>query len=155
VCPAQWTHPCLAGLRHPARATSRVKDGAREGATGSPALKVRATATERRDALAGKLFAGAIEALDLLGVYIGDRLGLYRALADRGPLTSPELAEAAGIHERYAREWLEQQAASGILDLELDSDHPAERRFRLPEGHDEALLGGGHAAGPRGAARLP
>src|SRR5262245_63272176 len=98
------------------------------------------TAEERRDALVGKLFAGTIEALDLLGVYIGDRLGLYRALADGGPLTSPELAQAAGIHERYAREWLEQQAASGILDLESDADAADKRRFSLPAGHDEALL---------------
>ncbi len=104
--------------------------------TEAPAL----TADERRDALVGKLFMGGIEALDLLSVYLGDKLGLYRALADRGPLTSGELSEAAGIHERYAREWLEQQAASGILDLAEDSDDPSARRLRLPEGHDEALL---------------
>ena len=95
---------------------------------------------ERRDALVGKLFTGAIEALDVLSVYLGDRLGLYRALADLGASTPSELAAATGIHERYAREWLEQQGASGILDLEADSDDPAARRFRLPEGHDEALL---------------
>ena len=97
------------------------------------------TAEERREALMGKLFVGAVESLDLLSVYLGDRLGLYRALSD-GPLTSKELAAAAAIHERYAREWLEQQAASGILDVESDSDDPSERRFRLPAGHDEALL---------------
>lgn len=96
-------------------------------------------AEERRDALVGKLFTGTIEALDVLSVYLGDRLGLYRALAD-APLASPELARAAGIHERYAREWLEHQAASGILDVEAESDDPAARRFRLPAGHDEALL---------------
>jgi 2-polyprenyl-3-methyl-5-hydroxy-6-metoxy-1,4-benzoquinol methylase len=98
------------------------------------------TADERRDALVGKLFMGGIEALDLLSVYLGDQLGLYRALADRGPLTPGELASAAGIHKRYAREWVEQQVASGILDLEEDSDDPSERRVRLPAGHDEALL---------------
>ena len=48
-------------------------------------------------------------------VRIGDRLGLYRALRDRGPLTVEGLAEAAGIAPRYAREWLSQQAASGYL----------------------------------------
>jgi 2-polyprenyl-3-methyl-5-hydroxy-6-metoxy-1,4-benzoquinol methylase len=97
-------------------------------------------AEERRDALVGKLFTGGIEALDLLSVYLGDKLGLYSALGAGGALTPGELAAAAGIHERYAREWLEQQAASGILDLEEDSDDPQTRRFRLPEGHDEALL---------------
>jgi 2-polyprenyl-3-methyl-5-hydroxy-6-metoxy-1,4-benzoquinol methylase len=97
-------------------------------------------AEERRDALVGKLFTGTIEALDVLSVYLGDRLGLYRALADRSDSTSGELAEAAGIHERYAREWLEQQAASGILDVEDENAGPLERRFRLPDGHDEVLL---------------
>jgi 2-polyprenyl-3-methyl-5-hydroxy-6-metoxy-1,4-benzoquinol methylase len=97
-----------------------------------------ADATERRDALVERLSLDAIGAFDLFSVHIGERLGLYRALADKGPLTSSELAEAAGIHERYAREWLEQQAASDILAAEGDVE--GSRRFRLPEGHDEALL---------------
>jgi 2-polyprenyl-3-methyl-5-hydroxy-6-metoxy-1,4-benzoquinol methylase len=97
-----------------------------------------ADATERRDALVERLSLDAIGAFDLFSVHIGERLGLYRALADKGPLTSSELAEAAGIHERYAREWLEQQAASDILAAEGDDE--GSRRFRLPEGHDEALL---------------
>ena len=98
------------------------------------------TPDERRDALVGKLFTGGVEALDLLSVYLGDKLGLYRALASESTLTPGELASVAGIQERYAREWLEQQAASGILDLAEDSDDPSARRFRLPAGHDEALL---------------
>ena len=97
-----------------------------------------ADATGRRDALVERLSLDAIGAFDLFSVHIGERLGLYRALADKGPLTSSELAEAAGIHERYAREWLEQQAASDILAAEGDDE--GSRRFRLPEGHDEALL---------------
>ena len=72
---------------------------------------------ERRDALVERLFGATIGAFELLGIYLGDRLGLYRALADRGPLTPRGLAEHAGIHERYAREWLEHQAASAILDV--------------------------------------
>src|SRR6184192_1700091 len=96
-----------------------------------------ADSTERRDALVGRLFRSAVGAFDLFSVYLGERLGLYRVLADDGPLTSAELAAAAGIHERYAREWLEHQAASDLLELEPNGD---ELRFRLPEGHDEALL---------------
>jgi 2-polyprenyl-3-methyl-5-hydroxy-6-metoxy-1,4-benzoquinol methylase len=91
----------------------------------------------RRDALVERLFTNAIGAFDLFSVYVGDRLGLYAALAEKGPLTTAELADAAGVHERYAREWLEQQAASEFLDVERDGDEP---RFRLPPGHDEALL---------------
>ena len=100
-------------------------------------MAATAGSTERRDALVERLFMDAIGAFDLLSVYLGDVLGLYRALADKGPLTSAELAEAAGIHERYAREWLEHQAASSLLELEPNGDT---RRYQLPEGHDEGLL---------------
>jgi 2-polyprenyl-3-methyl-5-hydroxy-6-metoxy-1,4-benzoquinol methylase len=93
--------------------------------------------TERRDALVERLFMNAVGAFDLFSVYVGERLGLYRIMADDGPLTSAELAQAAGVHERYAREWLEQQAASDLLEVEIDGE---QRRFRLPEGHVEALL---------------
>jgi 2-polyprenyl-3-methyl-5-hydroxy-6-metoxy-1,4-benzoquinol methylase len=92
---------------------------------------------DRRDALVQRLFASAIGAFDLFSVYLGDVLGLYRTLAERGPLTSAELADAAGVQERYAREWLEQQAASELLEVDQDAET---RRFRLPVGHDEALL---------------
>jgi 2-polyprenyl-3-methyl-5-hydroxy-6-metoxy-1,4-benzoquinol methylase len=95
------------------------------------------TATERRDALVERLFNDAVGAFDLFSVYLGERLGLYQALRDRGALTSTDLAEAAGIEERYAREWLEHQAASEILDV---GENGSERRFALPDGHDEALL---------------
>jgi 2-polyprenyl-3-methyl-5-hydroxy-6-metoxy-1,4-benzoquinol methylase len=102
-------------------------------------MATAADSTERRDALVGRLFMNAIGAFDLFSVYIGERLGLYRIMSDEGPLTSAELADAAGIHERYAREWLEQQAASDFLEMVMDGDGER-RRFRLPEGHDEALL---------------
>jgi hypothetical protein len=49
------------------------------------------------------VFHGAIGGFDLLSVYLGDVLGLHRTLADKSPLTPAELADAAGIHERYAR----------------------------------------------------
>jgi SAM-dependent methyltransferase len=95
---------------------------------------------ERRDALVGRLFDGSIAALDVIAVYLGDRLGLYRALSERGPSTSAELADATGLAERYVREWLEQQASSEILEVEDPGADAGERRYSLPEGHDEALL---------------
>jgi 2-polyprenyl-3-methyl-5-hydroxy-6-metoxy-1,4-benzoquinol methylase len=100
-------------------------------------MAAAADSTERRDALVGRLFMNAVGAFDLFSVYLGERLGLYRALAERGAATPAELAEAAGVHERYAREWLEHQAASELLEVEGEA---AGRRFRLPAGHDEALL---------------
>lgn len=93
-----------------------------------------------RDALEERLFHAAVATFDLYGVYLGDRLGLYRTLAERGPSTAGELAPAAGVHARYAREWLEQQAASGILGVVDQEADPEERRFYLPPGHDEVLL---------------
>jgi hypothetical protein len=80
--------------------------------------------------------------MDLLCVYLGDRLGMYRALADAGPSTSAELASAAGVNERYAREWLEQQAMTGILEAVDPHASDAERRYAVPAGHDEVLLDG-------------
>ncbi len=53
--------------------------------------------TDRRDALATRLFTAVATSLELQTVYLGERLGLYRALADGGPATAPDLAERAGI----------------------------------------------------------
>src|SRR5919201_3373946 len=97
-------------------------------------------AAAQAEALTGRLFLGHQETLDLVMVYIGDRLGLYRALASGGPATAAELASRAGIHERYAREWLEQQAVTGILEVDDASAPEEERRFSLPRGHAESLI---------------
>lgn len=95
---------------------------------------------QRRDALVGRLFQGLLGTLDLLTVYVGDRLGLYRALADGGPAAAAELAARTGTGERYVREWLEQQATADILDVEDAAADPGARRYTLPAGHAEALL---------------
>jgi 2-polyprenyl-3-methyl-5-hydroxy-6-metoxy-1,4-benzoquinol methylase len=100
------------------------------------------TGTEegRRGALVQKLTADAIGALDLISVYLGDRLGLYRVLAEHPDATPPELASDAGLHPRYVREWLEQQTVSGVLETDNPDAPDDERRYRVPPGHDEALL---------------
>ena len=94
------------------------------------------TVEHRRDAFAERLFGSTIGAMEVVTIYLGDRLGFYGALADPGPATPAELAARTGTHERYAREWLEQQAAAGILEAE---DGEA-RRYTLPGAHAEALL---------------
>lgn len=96
-------------------------------------------AADRRDALVGRLFEATLGAFDLLTIHLGDQLGLYRALAERGPLTPPELANAAGIAPRHAREWLEQQAVTGFLDGDDDAT-PDERRYALPAGFEAVLV---------------
>jgi 2-polyprenyl-3-methyl-5-hydroxy-6-metoxy-1,4-benzoquinol methylase len=63
-------------------------------------------------------------------VLIGDKLGLYRALAQHGPLTSTELAKLTGTAERYVREWLGNQAAGGYVTYD-----PSQKSFRLPPEH--------------------
>lgn len=87
---------------------------------------------------ADRVFGSVLGAIELLSIHLGDRLGWYRALADAGPLSAAELAERTGTVERYAREWLEQQAVSGILTVEA-SDAAADRRFALPAAHAEVL----------------
>jgi 2-polyprenyl-3-methyl-5-hydroxy-6-metoxy-1,4-benzoquinol methylase len=97
-------------------------------------------AAERRDALAGRVGAAILGALDAQAIYLGERLGLYRALNDGGPATAPELAARAGIHPRYAREWLEHQAVGDVLDVDDVAAAPDERRYSLPAGHAEVLV---------------
>ena len=67
-------------------------------------------------------------------VVMGDRLGLYRALAGAGPLTSAELAERTQTAERYVREWLNAQAAGGYVTYDPDAG-----RYTLPPEHAIAL----------------
>jgi 2-polyprenyl-3-methyl-5-hydroxy-6-metoxy-1,4-benzoquinol methylase len=55
-------------------------------------------------------------------VLIGDKLGLYRTLAEHGPMNAEELAEKTSTHERYIREWLSAQAASGYIDYDEAAD---------------------------------
>lgn len=98
-----------------------------------------ATAEARRDELAGRLAGAVLASLDLQAVYLGDRLGLYRALEEDGPATAPELAERAGIDARYAREWLEHQAVGSILDVDDVAAAPDARRYALPAGHAAVL----------------
>ena len=90
--------------------------------------------------LADRLFQAMIHTLELYGVYLGTRLGLYAALHARGPLTPAGLAVDAGIAERYAREWLEQQAVAGVIAVDDIARPPAERRYRLPAEHAGVLV---------------
>ena len=97
-------------------------------------------AGRQRDELVERLFAAGLGMAEVLTVYLGDTLGLYRALERAGSMTAPELAKETGIFERYAREWLEQQAAAGILAVDDVSAEADERRYLLPPGHIEPLL---------------
>ena len=88
------------------------------------------------DEVAEKIFSSGLGMIDTLSVYVGDRMGWYRALSEGGPATPAELVERAGGDERYAREWLEQQAVTGYLEVE-ESD--PERRFSISPGVAEVM----------------
>jgi 2-polyprenyl-3-methyl-5-hydroxy-6-metoxy-1,4-benzoquinol methylase len=84
---------------------------------------------DRLNALLGQAVVEFGATVNAALVVIGDQLGLYRELAAAGPLTSSELAQRTGTAERYVREWLNAQAASGWVDY----DHAAQRYAMSPE----------------------
>ena len=68
-------------------------------------------------------------------VIIGERLGLYRAMAQaNSPISVKELADKTGTIERLVREWLANQVASGYIEYD-----PSSRKYRLPPEHALAL----------------
>ncbi|MCV2490045.1 class I SAM-dependent methyltransferase [Geodermatophilus sp. YIM 151500] len=98
-----------------------------------------AAAEPSADEVADRVLAAALGAFDTLTVYLGDRLGWYRIMAGAGPLSPADLADRSGTNERYAREWLEQQAASEWLVV-VEPDAPGgPRRFRLTDPAAEVL----------------
>ena len=94
----------------------------------------------RVEAFAGKLFMAGLAAMELGNVELGIRLGLYETMAGADAMTAAELAAKAGIVERYAQEWLEQQAVAGVVEVEDATRTAAERRFVLPNAHAHVLL---------------
>ena len=86
-----------------------------------------------------RVLDATIGALELFGIYLGDRLGLYDALADGNELEA-EIAAATGTDRRYLREWLEQQAVTGLIVVDDPSKPAGERRYRLPDGYAEVLV---------------
>ncbi len=83
-------------------------------------------------------------------IYLGDRLGLYRALADAGEVSSEELAQKTGLHERWLREWLRGQAAARVIDYVGDGRFAlsAEGAMVLADESSPAFSAGGFSALP-------
>jgi SAM-dependent methyltransferase len=95
------------------------------------------THQDPQTALAERLFGATIGALELFSIHLGTTLGLYDALAT--PAAPAELARRAGIDARYAREWLEQQAVAGLLEVTEESPDAGARRYALPAAHRAVL----------------
>ncbi|MEO3785720.1 class I SAM-dependent methyltransferase [Actinocorallia sp. B10E7] len=87
----------------------------------------------------GKMLGDAVALTELASAWLGVRLGLYEALAE-GAADARTLAERAGVHPRYAREWLEQQGVAGMVEIAEDHEDPYARRFSLGEGPATVLL---------------
>jgi len=77
---------------------------------------------DKLNELVGKLVGDLGAALAGASILLGDRLGLYKAMSDGTPVTSSELAKKSNLHERYVREWLSGQAASGYIDYQPEKD---------------------------------
>ncbi|MCW3062898.1 MAG: SAM-dependent methyltransferase [Solirubrobacterales bacterium] len=89
---------------------------------------------DRLNAFMGQFVQDLGAALSVASVIIGDKLGLYKAMADGSAVTPAELAERTGTDERYVREWLSGQAAGGYVAYDA-----ATERFTLPPEQSLAL----------------
>ena len=116
-----------------------VSDGGPEWLDARPAAANPGPEVDRTNGLHERLFGDALGALELYTIYLGERLGLYRALAESGPATSSQLAARTGTDERYVREWLEQHAASELLAVDDPRAEPLARRYWLPPEHIAVL----------------
>lgn len=101
-------------------------------ATAPTDLFTAADAAADAETFSSRVMAAALGGMETIAIHLGARLGWYGALREHGPLSPGELAAATDTQERYAREWLEHQAASGYLDVDGE-------RFRLHAGAGEVL----------------
>jgi hypothetical protein len=89
---------------------------------------------DRLNEFMGKMLGDMGAAANAALIKVGDRLGLYKALAAKGPMTPAELAKASGTTERCIREWLSAQAAAGYVDYD-----PATGKFHMEPEQKMAL----------------
>ena len=115
------------------------------------------------DDVAARVLDAALGAMETFSIYVGDRLGWYRSLADDGPATAAEPPARTATAPRYAREWLEMQAVYGLLEVADETGDGATRRFAVSPAVAEVMLDSSSLAllGPvarmmaASAARLP
>jgi SAM-dependent methyltransferase len=101
---------------------------------------------ERTQAFAGRMLRTLNEGFLTLAVSLGHRTGLFDTMAVGEPATAPEIAEAAGLDERYVREWLKAVVLGGIVEHDPESG-----TYRLPAEHAAMLT---RAAGPDNIAAI-
>ena len=97
------------------------------------------------EAFVGQAVVDMGAAISGLLLHIGDRLGLYKAMAGAGPITSATLAQRTGTTERYVREWLGNQAAGGYVVYDPADEHlraAAEQAMVVANEDSPVFLGG-------------
>ena len=97
-------------------------------------LEIQAQEIQTTEAFTGQVVIDVAAAISGVMTTIGNRLGLYKAMAGAGPLTSTALAEATDLHERYIREWLNNQVAGGYITFQ-----PEGGLYELPDAHVPVL----------------
>src|SRR6201995_6186366 len=99
---------------------------------------------DKLNAFMGKMVSDVGSAMNASLILVGEKLGLYKALAAKGPMDSTELAKATGTSERYVREWLSAQAASGYIEYDAASAKfvmPPEQALALADEDSPVFLG--------------
>jgi SAM-dependent methyltransferase len=94
------------------------------------------TVDKQRDQFIGRIMQSLAGSFEVFGMYMGYKLGFYRALAENPGVTADELARLTNCQARYVREWLEQQTVTGIIKVE---NKAGELKFSVPAGHIEVL----------------
>jgi SAM-dependent methyltransferase len=100
---------------------------------------------DRLNAFMGKMLVDVGSAMNASLMLLGDKLGLYKELAAKGPMTPAELAKATGTAERYVREWLSAQAASGYIEYDAKTNEfsmQPEQAMALADEESPVFLGG-------------
>lgn len=90
--------------------------------------------TQQTEAFTGQVVTEVAAAMSGVMTSIGHRLGLYKAMAGLGMISSSDLADRTSLHERYVREWLNNQVAGGYVVFD-----PEEKLYELPDAHVPVL----------------
>ncbi|MDN4481786.1 class I SAM-dependent methyltransferase [Demequina muriae] len=104
-----------------------------------PDEAIDATAAPTAEEFADRVLTATLGWVEMMSIHLGDQLGWYEVLSLHDSITASELAFRTSSSTRYAHEWLEQQAAYGILAVVETADAPAKRRYALPSGAAEVL----------------
>jgi SAM-dependent methyltransferase len=123
------------------RSGSAVQDGSQDVTT----TETNPIDEARLEAFVGQAVTDMGAAISGLLLHIGDRLGLYRAMAGAGPMTAAQLAARTGTAERYVREWLGNQAAGGYVSYDAEDgtfELPAEQAMVVANEDSPVFLAG-------------